>query len=237
MRTKGVMRASDIIDKRVSEAALLNAQRAKIEALQTAARKSGDEELVELATAALREGPEMYDAMIRWAVGRVTFNDNVVTKSKLHVPRAKAYVLLYSDGSRRWKAGDVGVALPNTYPEKYDVMVDLGGRLEPVGGWGPGGPKPGDLFLTREFYQHAEGVAPFTKGMLPGKGEEPAKYTFDVHREVRRSRRRSTWKLIGMVRATTLDEAVAAAVRRWPGILRVTDANVLPSSHHPRLAT
>lgn len=231
------MRRSETSDKRVSEAALLSAQRAKIEALQTAARESRDTELLELATAALRDGPETYDAMIAWANGRVTFNDTVVTKSKLRVPSARAYVLLYSDGSRRWKAGDVGIALPNTYPEKYDVMVDLGGRMEPVGGWGPGGPRLEDLFLKRAFYQHAEGVAPFTKAMLPGDGEEPAKYTFDVHREVRRSRRRSTWARIGMVRASTLDEAVAAAVRRWSGILRLTDANVLPSSHPPRLAT
>lgn len=215
--------------QRVSEGALLNAQRNKIVELETAARAGNDTVLLELATAALREGPEAYDSMIAWA------NRRDDASLKVRVPKARAYVVLYSDGSGRWKAGDVGVALPNTFREKYDVLIDFGGRMEPVGGWGPKGPQPEDLMLNRQFFQHAQGVAPCTKAMLPGVGEEPAKYTFDVHREASRSRRASTWRHIGMVRARSMDEAVAEAVPRWPGILRITDANVLPSLDPPRL--
>ncbi len=28
-------------------------------------------------------------------------------------------------GDPRWKAGEIGVVIENTYPEKYDVMVKL----------------------------------------------------------------------------------------------------------------
>lgn len=57
-------------------------------------------------------------------------------------------VALRSDGIGRWKAGERGVLIENTYPEKYDYMV----RFSPVS-------EDGHTY-RREFYFFKDEVEP-----------------------------------------------------------------------------
>lgn len=141
---------------RTSESELLAAQRAKVEAIQKAARASGDSELLRFCTLALEEGSSTFDTMISWAGGRVAEGNH---QTRVHVPAAEQYVILYSDRSGRWVAGEVGASLPNG-AAKYDVMLALEesrrppNRLDPPWMRGPNE-------LRRVFYFHAEEIAPF----------------------------------------------------------------------------
>jgi hypothetical protein len=147
---------------RISESALITAQRAKLDALQEASRASGDLELLSLCTLALEEGRGTFDTMIAWAGGRVSEGDH---RTRVHVPAAEQYVVLSSDGSRRWVAGEVGASLPNDFARKYDVKLYFGeasltARDREVP-W-----LRGRKAIPRVFYFNSEEVAPFTAPML-----------------------------------------------------------------------
>lgn len=43
------------------------------------------------------------------------------------------YRTLADDVLGRWKAGEVGVALPNDMPERYEVKLDFGDHVLPEG--------------------------------------------------------------------------------------------------------
>lgn len=141
---------------RISESELITAQRAKVEAIQKAARASGDSELLRFCTLALEEGSSTFDTIISWAGGRVSEGND---QTRVHAPAAEQYVVLYSDKSRRWVAGEVGASLLNS-STKYDVMLALEestlppNRLDAPWMRGPHG-------LRRVFYFHAEEIAPF----------------------------------------------------------------------------
>jgi hypothetical protein len=147
---------------RISDAELIVAQRDKVDALEKAARASGDSELLRYCTLALEEGSSTFDTMIWWVGGRVSEGNH---RTRVHVPAAEQYVVLYRDRSKRWVAGEVGASLPNDSPAKYDVMLALGESSlpaedrEPLWMRGPNG-------LPRVFYFHAEEVAPFTEQMV-----------------------------------------------------------------------
>lgn len=146
---------------RISESALITAQRAKLDDLQEAACASGDFELLSLCTLALEEGPQTFDRMIAWVGGRVSEGDR---RTRVHVPAAEQYVVLRSDVSKRWMAGEVGARLQNDLPTKYGVELYLE----------EGAPTAQDRdvpwlralkALPRVFYFHPEEVAPFTEEM------------------------------------------------------------------------
>ena len=146
---------------RISDSDLVAAQRAKLEALQGEARASGDLKLLTLCTLALDQGPQTFDRLIAWVGGRVSEGEH---QTRVQVPVAQEYVVLYSDGSKRWTAGEVGGSVPNDSGEKYDVKLYLG-----------------ELSLTdddrevpwlraltaipRVFYFHSEEIAPVTEEM------------------------------------------------------------------------
>jgi hypothetical protein len=146
----------------ISEWALITAQRAKLDALEEAARASGDLELLSLCTLALEEGRGTFDTMIAWAGGRVSEGEH---RTRVHVPVAEQYVVLSSDGSKRWVAGEVGASLPNDFAEKYDVKLYFGelsltARDREVP-W-----LRGRKAIPRVFYFQSEEVAPFTVQMV-----------------------------------------------------------------------
>jgi hypothetical protein len=146
---------------RVNASTLILAQRTKLDALQEAARASGDLELLSLCTLALEEGPPTFDRMIAWVGGRVSEGER---RTRVHVPAAEQYVVLRSDVSKRWRAGEVGARLQNDLPTKYGVELYLE----------EGAPTAQDRrvpglralkVLPRVFYFHPEEVAPFTEEM------------------------------------------------------------------------
>ena len=143
---------------RISESALLTAQRAKLDAFEEAARASGDLELLRLCTRALAEGSRTFDRMIAWVGGRVSEGEH---QTRVRVPVAEQYVVLSSDGSKRWVAGEVAASLPNDFAEKYDVKLYFGelsltARDREVP-W-----LRGLKAIPRVFYFQSEEVAPFT---------------------------------------------------------------------------
>ena len=146
---------------RIRESALITAQRAKLDALEEAARASGDLELLNLCTLALAEGPQTFDRMIAWVGGRVSEGEH---QTRVHVPEAEQYVVLSSDASGRWVAGEVGASLPNNFAEKYDVKLYFGelsltARDREVP-W-----LRGRKAIPRVFYFQSEEVAPLTERM------------------------------------------------------------------------
>jgi uncharacterized protein DUF6884 len=146
---------------RISDSDLVAAQRTKLDALQAEARASGDLKLLTLCTLALEEGPQTFDRLIAWVGGRISEGEH---QTRVQVTAAQEYVVLYSDGSKRWTAGEVGGSLPNDFPKKYEVKLYLG-ELSPTD---DDREVPWLRALTaipRVFYFHAEEVAPVTEEM------------------------------------------------------------------------
>lgn len=149
--------------RKVSASVLEAAQRARVDELHKAARAGEDRELLRVVKMVLKEGPRVFDSLIGYAGGRASEG---LTRdgARIHVPRASRYVALRSDASSRWRAGEVGVALPNDFSEKYDLKLDFGAvpktdeeRRHPLFG--------GAGSFNRVFYMMAEEVAPVTAWM------------------------------------------------------------------------